>query len=121
LGVLKQAESGHCARIAYLGGKVSGRIAVESGRLASYRTQEHQSAACRKRNEMYGNPATPEGCAKGGHVAGLINGPIQGRIQGAKNAENGHMSRLGGSGIGLCFRWNIRRNKPCTCGKHLLE
>lgn len=73
---------------------------------------------------------------------------LGGRIQGKKNADNGHMVRISalgrtpehqseacrkrnalygypqtleGSLKGACGLWNIKRGKPCTCGKHLGE
>jgi hypothetical protein len=52
------------------GGRTSGRMAVENGRLASLRTAEHQRAA------------------------GRIGGKTGGRTQGLKNAESGQLALI---------------------------
>jgi hypothetical protein len=90
-------------------GKKQGRKNVENGHLASIRTPENISKGTRRRNEIYGNPSTPESCARAG------------RIGGRKHVESGHIQALGKiqGYIICCLRWNIRRGKPCTCGKHL--
>jgi hypothetical protein len=54
-------------------------------------------------------------------TAGRIGGKVTGRM----NVESGHLEslrtpehqRMAGM-IANCLRWNIRRGKPCTCGKH---
>lgn len=51
-----------------IGGRISGRMNVKSGHLASLRTREHQSAAARRRIELYGSPATPESRARAGRI-----------------------------------------------------
>lgn len=58
-------------------GRIAGRIAVDSGQLASI-------------------------AASGGRLGGSFGGHLGGPIT-------------------CCLRWNIRRGKPCTCGKHLGE
>lgn len=61
---------------------------------------------------------------KGGKIGGLKGGRIGGKIQGQKNVKSGLLLRAAGLGgkvqapITNCLRWNIRRGKPCTCGKH---
>jgi hypothetical protein len=37
---------------------------------------------------------------------------------GEMNRESGHMARVGSSGVGNCYRWNIQRGLSCTCGSH---
>jgi hypothetical protein len=61
----KNAESGQMSRVGKIYGPAQGKKLVESGVLASYRTPEHQSEACRKRNAIHGNPQTTEGSKKG--------------------------------------------------------
>jgi hypothetical protein len=61
------------------GGKVSGRMAVENGRLASYRTPEHQRKA---------GAAAGRKSVESGHIKILI-------AQGFKNVESGHIQALG--------------------------
>ena len=121
-------------------GKITGRINASIGHMNSIRTT--QSCALggriggRRRVELYGTPETPEGCAKGGRATGGHNARkliAQGRgifgrsveqhskdsqIAGRVNVKSGHMKSLGNSGIGLCYRWNIKRQKPCICGVH---
>jgi hypothetical protein len=64
----------------------------------------NSSKGARKRNQLYGNPATPESCSKGGQSAGRKNvesGQIQalghkhGHTQGRKNVESGQIQELG--------------------------
>lgn len=51
-------------------------------------------------------------------------GKIGGKIQGRKNVESGQLAsicslggKIGGKAA-CCLRWNIRRGKPCSCGRH---
>jgi hypothetical protein len=84
-------ESGRCARM----GKISGRKAVESGHLASISTFENRSKGGRKNVES-------------GHLARLNQ----------MLAESGHVAASLGGRTSNCLRWNIRRSKPCVCGRH---
>ena len=131
--------------------RISGRIAVESGHLASLRTPEHQAkAGCisgRKASEsghldrIRELPQTKKAARISGHIQGLKNvesgqlaslrtsehQAIAGRIGGRKAREN----KTGifapgydwskGARIVSCLRWRIRRGKSCSCGRHLLE
>jgi hypothetical protein len=65
---------------------------------------------------------------------------VGGRTQVGKNVESGHLERMrnlpqtkaaqrihgrkafesGQLAGGCCLRWNIRRGKPCVCGRHLI-
>jgi hypothetical protein len=120
-------------------GLITGRLNAKNGRMQRISTPETCAKGGRiggrRRIELHGNPLTPESCAKGGRITGRINGrrafenntgifALDFDINaarckaGRKNFESGHMKNLGNSGIGLCFRWNIKRGKPCVCGKH---
>ena len=103
-------------RWGHMGGVISGRLAVESGRIQALgksgiggrrATELHPDLASRRGHiggrrtfELHGNPGTPEGRAKAGR----------------KNLETGHIQRL--ARIANCLRWNINRGKECVCGTH---
>jgi hypothetical protein len=110
---VEQKKGIHSPEMRGVGGKIQGKIAVESGQLASIRGM--------------GGRISGKMNVESGHLARIrING---GKTQGRKNAESGHMARIQKMGLGLgskiggkistCLRWNIRRGKPCICGKHL--
>jgi len=106
----------------------------------------HKAGCQNVKNGHLDRIRTPKVCAMGGHISGCINGPIQGRkniedgsiqalgrsgaggrISGRNNVKGGHLMRIAtpltrakGSRMGLCQRWNINREKPCTCGEHVL-
>ena len=102
-----------------IGGKISGRIAAESGRLASYRTPEHQKkagiaagAASKERQSGFLSPDYPvekiqetsrkngRANVESGHIytiATLESCSKGGLTQGRRNAESGHMSKIGKS------------------------
>ena len=98
-------------------GPISGRKAVESGQLMNISTPENRAKGGRTN-------------AESGHMSKI--GKLYGAIQGRKAVESGQLAsvahlgnfaqpleakRLGGK-ISSCLQWNIRRSKPCTCGKH---
>jgi hypothetical protein len=68
------------------GGRMTGAKMRDSGQIYTIATPSSRSKAGKiggpKRFNLHGSPATPEDLAKGG------------RIQGAVNAENGHMRRI---------------------------
>ena len=70
------------------GARKVGQQSVENGRLASYRTPEHQSEAG-KRGGRVKSEAKLAACRANFKIAS-------------------------------CLRYNIRRGKPCTCGKHII-
>ena len=47
-----------------------------------------------------------------------------GKNQGKKNVDSGHLASISSTGgkvggrIVCCLRWNIRRGRPCSCGRH---
>lgn len=98
------AESGHCARIARLGGlAVSHETHVKAGR--TNKESGQMAALGRKYGKIQGLKNV-----ESGHLAKI--GAAAGRIGGRKNAESGQIHKA------RCSRWNIRRNKPCVCGQH---
>ena len=135
-GGMKNVKSGHISRIGKINGAIQGKRNVESGRIYTIGTL----AGRRKAGRL---------AVTSGHLASIRSyesssrgGKTQGKIQGKANVESGHLARiqrlgavagarrvvelglgvkLGKSGMGNCFRWNIRRNKPCTCGHHSAE
>jgi hypothetical protein len=128
----KNVESGHLARIqklgASLGGKITGNI-----------TKERRIGIFALGMAAVGGRIQGKKNVESGHISRL--GTIQGPIQGNKNIESGHLARLRtpehqrNAGIkrgmtavasgqlaeaamkGRCSQ-NIRRGKPCVCGKH---
>lgn len=104
------------------GGRRSGHMNVESGRLASYRTAEHQcragriggkrrvelhgipgtsesrSRGARRRNELYGNPRTHEGSVIGGR-------------KGGRRLVETHVGiyAIEHEGLGNHIRWHVNR------------
>jgi hypothetical protein len=69
------------------GGKISGKLNVESGHLASIRSKESSS----KGGKIAGKHTSPNG--------GRIGGKIGGKTQGNRNVQSGHLasiSHLGG-------------------------
>ena len=72
--------------------------------------------------------------SEAGHKGGAISGPIVGK----RNVKSGLLTRIQSIGgkiggrisgpangrkqapITNCLRWNIRRGKPCICGRHLV-
>ena len=115
----KNAESGAL--------QAAGRKAVESGRLARLRTPEHQRnagiAAGKKSVESgqiqalgleWGRKAV-----ESGQLARLRT-PEHQRAAGLKAAQiPGHMTSI--NKMANCVRWNVRRGKPCICGRHEQE
>lgn len=41
-----------------------------------------------------------------------------GRVTGNRHQGTGHMSAVGKTGKGNCYRWNIMRGLGCVCGLH---
>jgi len=101
----RNAESGRVSVI----GKLGGRAAVKSGQLASVTplTRAGLKQWIKEHPEEHA-----ENCS----------------IAGRKNIETGHMERMRsrltpellalGGRVSMCNYWNIRRSKPCTCGRH---
>ncbi len=81
-------------------GKINGRRNVESGQVIELGRKNvesgHIQALGRKYGRKYGREAVESG-------KGIF----------APNYDRGKGGR-----IANCLRWNIRRNKPCICGKH---
>lgn len=120
-------------------GRITGRWHAKNGHMDRIRTKESCAKGGRiggrVRLARHGNSLTPEICKKGGQIMGPIQGrknvesgqlasirtPENWKKAGEANVRSGHMSALGFSGIGLCFRWNIKRGKVCICGKHKKE
>ena len=112
-----------------------GRAAVESGQLMSMRSQltkeqkqKASSAAARKCKERQIGifALTKELQSEFGRRAGQKNVESGwAATLGKQNVESGQIAALGRTGVGgrtgNCFRWNIRRNKPCVCGRHKQE
>jgi 5-methylcytosine-specific restriction endonuclease McrA len=112
----RNVESGQLTSIASKGarkgGRTQGRRNVESGQIASI-----GSKGGRTRAKQLGH----EGYVALGREGGSVGGRKGGRTQGRRNVESGHLasiSRKGGH-ITNCLRWNIRRGKPCVCGRHV--
>jgi hypothetical protein len=94
-----------------IGGSISGpgngRKNVESGHLARICTKEVQSKGGRTQGR--------NAAAIPGHMAKA------GRISGLKSVESGHLASIQtkeNQSKGRCKRWNVDRDKPCTCGRH---
>ena len=87
-----------------------GKKNVESGHLARLRTPEHQRAAGKIGGKIGGAKHVASG-----HISrlGKVQGPKSGKIA----VESGQIFTL--VNIGNCLRWNIRRGKPCFCGRHI--
>lgn len=65
--------------------------------------REAKAKGGRKHNELYGNPATPEGRVKGGHIGGRIGGKIGGR----KAVESGQLASVAAKGGHIQGRKNV--------------
>lgn len=131
---LKQMkENGH------RGGTTSGNIHKINGTGICGLTLEQRSENGRKGGSITGRMLKERGLGIFGltreqHKSNSrLGGKKGGTISGRMNAENGHLAklrtpehqlkaaRLGGligGKVVCCLRWNIRRGKPCTCGKH---
>jgi hypothetical protein len=133
---MKHVKSGHISRIGKINGAIQGKRNVESGRIYTIGTLEGRRKAGRLAVESghLASIRSHESSSRGGKTGGKIQGKINvesghlariqmvGALAGAKrNVELGLGLKLGKSGIGNCFRWNIRRNKSCTCGHHSAE
>lgn len=132
----KAVESGQIKTLATpescaKGGRVAGQItAKERTGIHGRSLQQKTEDACKggkvagqktfeNRTGIHGVPAQQrlENCSKGGKVSGRTN------------VESGHMERIRSlippevmskNGLAVCcLRWNVRRGKPCTCGKHI--
>lgn len=98
----RNVESGFIQRL----GLDAGRKAVESGRLASYRTKEHQARAGKIQGIQN---------AQNGHLAGLRTPELMKKAQraaGRKAVESGQLARIRGKGIAASHhsRWHVKRN-----------
>lgn len=101
-----------------IGGPIAGRIAVESGQIS--RLGKEISPEDRlKWTRMAGRKAV-----ESGHLASIRTPEHQqqaGRIGGLATNESTGGRKGNGGRVGMCIMWNIKRGKPCTCGKHLGE
>lgn len=91
-------------------GHLQGKINVENGHLKRIRTPDHQRkafAAILAKNPNHQSEAGKAGGRKTQDSGQLLKAAIKG---GTAQAP-----------ITNCLRWNIQRNKPCSCGKHLGE
>jgi hypothetical protein len=93
----KNVENGNLARIQSLGG----RTHVESGHLARISKLPQTKAARQQNGRVAGRKAV-----ESGQLANISS------LGGRKIAESGLLVNAN------CVRWNIRRGKACTCGKH---
>lgn len=102
----KNAASGQMAALGRsgVGGRIGGRVSAERGH-------------CARIARLGGLAVSHEDQIR----AGLVNkesgqasklGSKYGKIYGRKNVEDGTLIKAN------CTRWNIRRGKPCICGKH---
>jgi hypothetical protein len=76
--------------------------------------QQAASKGCRRRNELYGNPATPEGCKLGGRRQhelhpGLAAATLQRTI--SIHPEVMQKARCAGGRSRVHARWHVARNK----------
>lgn len=103
----KNLESGQWDRVRCKdgrGGKIGGKIAVESGRIANMPTFESCSKGGQRRQELHPNLSSDIGkrAVESGRFASIAT----------------FESRSKGGRVTNCLLWNIRRDKPCTCGQH---
>jgi hypothetical protein len=114
IGGNKALESGQIASL----GRIQGRKNVENGHLA---------LITRKENQSKGGKTQGQKNLESGHLAIIASqgGKVGGKVAGRKNVESGHLAAIRneenqskGAKICCCLRWNIRRGRPCTCGKH---
>lgn len=123
VGGKKNVESGHIRNV----GLNQGKKNVESGFLDSIRTHDGSVKGGRTQSRIM---------VENGDWERIKNLPqsiearsMNGKNQGRKNVESGlwasfqtseHKARAGAIAgrINCCMRWNIKRGKPCTCGKH---
>ena len=86
-----------CSRAGKIGGKIGGKVSVESGHWARLLKLGLGGKIGGKR----AHERHPNLMSEIGEVGGKVGGKI-------------------GSKITNCLRWNIRRGKLCTCGRHEL-
>jgi hypothetical protein len=116
----------HLSYVAKIGGRIAGRIAVESGQLA--KTRHLGGNRCYELGVGV-HALTTKQRSENGKKAGKVGG----KISGGQNRESGHMARLGktqgrknvesGRLIdvgrkGRCTHWRINLGKTCVCGLH---
>jgi hypothetical protein len=112
----KSVESGRLLAVASAGGSVGGRIAVETGQLASVRTRETCAKGGRSNVES-------------GHMARIQI--LGARARGKANVDSGHIQRLGRQNVtngvlekGRHIRWHTNRdiiNSDCRFCKEAAQ
>lgn len=112
LGGQISKESGQIQAFAKsgVGGRIAGRIRVESGGLASISTYENRAKGGRVQGAIQGRKNV-----ESGHLFNIRTKEHQsaaGRISGRMNVESGHMDRMRDVNPynGPHIRWHVRRN-----------
>ena len=113
------------------GGRAGGRKAYENrsgihGRTIEQRTEDARKGGKKAGSRTLQNKTGIHGIPQKQHLENCRKG---GEVSGRKSVESGHMDRIRSlvtpeimsenGRVVSCLRWNIRRGKSCTCGKHI--
>jgi hypothetical protein len=89
-------------------------------------TQEQRIDNARRAGIFSAQKRGYKDCAQRARILGIKNARNSGFLSGISRLVShdnrvrvGQIGGLKGSNITNCLRWNIRRGKPCACGKHM--